>query len=179
MTNRGSGVRDLGVGVQEPARNEPRERGAATTDRRDELAITLTADAVVAIRKHGAAGYPFECCGALIGSETAGERRISEAWPLTNTATAIPERRFTIAPDDYRRAEARAAASGAALLGFYHSHPDAPARPSLEDLAQAWPNLDYIIVSIVRGQAGELSCWRLREDRSGFDREDMTWPIAS
>jgi proteasome lid subunit RPN8/RPN11 len=133
---------------------------------------------VAVIRAHGVAGYPFECCGALIGRETsAGERRVIEAWPLTNNAAATPERRFTIAPDDYRRAEARAAASGGALLGFYHSHPDAPARPSLEDLAQAWPNLDYIIVSIVRGQAGEISCWRLREDRSGFDREDITWPI--
>jgi proteasome lid subunit RPN8/RPN11 len=142
--------------------------------------ITLAADAVAAIRKHGAAGYPFECCGALIGSEAAtGERRVSEAWPLTNAAAATPERRFTITPDDYRRAEGRASASGSALLGFYHSHPDAPARPSLEDLAHAWPNLDYIIVSIMRGEAGDISCWRLRDDRSGFEREDMTWPIGS
>jgi proteasome lid subunit RPN8/RPN11 len=142
--------------------------------------ITLATDALAAIRKHGAAGYPFECCGALIGGEAAtGERSVSEAWPLTNAASATPERRFTITPDDYRRAEARAAASGSMLLGFYHSHPDAPARPSLEDLAHAWPNLDYIIVSIVRGEAGEISCWRLREDRSGFEREDMTWPIGS
>lgn len=142
--------------------------------------ITLAAEAVAAIRQHGAAGYPLECCGALIGGETAaGERRVSEAWPLTNAAAETPERRFTVAPDDYRRAEARAAASGAALLGFYHSHPDARARPSLVDLAHAWPNLDYVIVSILRGQADEISCWRLREDRSGFDREDMTWPIES
>jgi proteasome lid subunit RPN8/RPN11 len=142
--------------------------------------LSLTPEAVEAIRRHGAAGYPFECCGALIGGEVApGERSVGEAWALTNAATATPERRFTVAPDDYRRAETRAATSGAALLGFYHSHPDAPARPSLEDLAHAWPNLDYIIVSIVRGQAGEIACWRLREDRSGFDREDITWPIAS
>ncbi len=139
--------------------------------------IALSAGSVRAIRTHGAAGYPLECCGALLGSEVAtDQRRVSEAWPLTNAAAATPERRFSVAPADYRRAEARAAASGGALLGFYHSHPDAPARPSSEDLAHAWPNLAYVIVSIERGQPGEMSCWRLREDRSGFDREDITWP---
>jgi len=142
--------------------------------------IALATAAVAAIRKHGAAGYPLECCGALIGSEVGlHQRRVSEAWPLMNAATATPERRFSVAPQDYRRAEARAAASGAALLGFYHSHPDAPARPSSEDLAHAWPNLDYVIVTIERGQPGEMSCWRLREDRSGFDREDITWLTES
>lgn len=142
--------------------------------------IALAAEALDAIRRHGATGYPMECCGALIGSlGPGGDRRVDEAWPLANADAADPGRRFTVAPEDYRRAEARAAASGSALLGFYHSHPDAAARPSLEDLAHAWPNLDYIIVSVVRGRPEEISCWRLREDRSGFDREEITWPIAS
>lgn len=139
----------------------------------------LDASAVAAIREHGAAAYPQECCGALIGSEDPAARAITEAWPLDNVATIARERRFTISPDDYRRAEARAAERGSALIGFYHSHPDAPARPSGEDLAQAWPNLDYIIISVQRGRPADISCWRLRDDRSGFDREDMTWPIGS
>ena len=142
--------------------------------------ITLATSALAAIRDHGAAAYPYECCGALLGAPGAeGQRTVGEAWPLPNVADAGRERRFRIEAADYMRSEARAAALGVSLLGFYHSHPDAPARPSLEDLAHAWPNLDYIIVSIQRGQAGDISCWRLREDRSGFDREDMTWPIGS
>jgi proteasome lid subunit RPN8/RPN11 len=141
--------------------------------------IAVAAEAAAAIRAHGAAAYPLECCGALIGSaEPAADRAIIEAWPIENVAAVARERRFTIDPEDYRRAEARAAASGGALLGFYHSHPDAPARPSGEDLDRAWPNLDYIILSVQRGRPAELSCWRLRDDRSGFDREDITWPIA-
>jgi proteasome lid subunit RPN8/RPN11 len=60
-----------------------------------------------------------------------------------------------------------------------HSHTDARVHPSPEDLARGWSNLDSVIVSILRGQAGVTSCRRLREDRSGFDREDITWPIAS
>jgi proteasome lid subunit RPN8/RPN11 len=141
--------------------------------------IAVADAAAAAIRTHGAAAYPLECCGALIGSaEPTTPRAITEAWPIENVAAVARERRFTIGPDDYRQAEARAAASGAALLGFYHSHPDGPARPSGEDLDRAWPNLDYIILSVQRGRPAELSCWRLRDDRSGFDREDITWPIV-
>lgn len=139
----------------------------------------LTEAAVTAIRAHGAASYPQECCGALIGSEEIEGRDVIEAWPLDNVASIARERRFTISPEDYRRAEARAAGRASALLGFYHSHPDAPARPSGEDLAQAWPNLDYVIISVQRGRPADISCWRLRDDRSGFEREDMTWPIGS
>lgn len=140
---------------------------------------SLAEAAVSAIRAHGAAAYPQECCGALIGSEAPAVHDVREAWPLDNVAAAARERRFTISAEDYRRAEARAAERGSALLGFYHSHPDAPARPSSEDLAQAWPNLDYIIVSVQQGRPAEISCWRLRADRSRFDREDLTWPIGS
>lgn len=140
---------------------------------------TLSEAVLAAIRAHGAAAYPQECCGALIGSEHANVHAVIEAWPLDNVATVARERRFTISPEDYRRAEARAAKTGSTLLGFYHSHPDHPARPSGEDLAQAWPNLDYIILSVQRGRPADISCWRLRDDRSGFDREDMTWPIES
>jgi proteasome lid subunit RPN8/RPN11 len=144
------------------------------------VTVTTLAEAVVtAIRTHGAAAYPQECCGALIGSEEESVHAVREAWPLDNVAAVARERRFTISPEDYRRAEARAAERGSALLGFYHSHPDAPARPSGEDLAQAWPNLDYIIISVQRGRPADIACWRLRDDRSGFDREDMTWPIGS
>ena len=60
-------------------------------------------------------------------------------------------------------------ARGGTLAGFYHSHPDHPARPSETDLAQAWPNLTYIIVAVRDGQPEDLRFWRLREDRSGFE----------
>jgi proteasome lid subunit RPN8/RPN11 len=52
------------------------------------------------------------------------------------------------------------------------------AHPSGEDLDRAWPVLDFIILSVQRGRPAELSCWRPRDDRSGFDREDITWPIG-
>ena len=125
----------------------------------------LAADAEAEIRRHGTETYPHECCGALIASGGT----IVEAFPLPNTTTEGPRRRFLIGPNDYRLAEARAQARGGTLAGFYHSHPDHPARPSETDLAQAWPNLTYIIVAVRDGRPEDLRFWQLRDDRSGFE----------
>jgi len=78
-----------------------------------------------------------------------------------------------VRPDDYKTAEKRASALGAELLGFYHSHPDHPARPSQYDLDHAWPFFSYIIVSVRDGVSEDMTSWRLREDRSAFDPEEL------
>lgn len=122
-----------------------------------------------AIRSHGAETYPDECCGALIGRDGA----VTSTYALPNTTEEGPRRRFRVRPQDYRDAEQRAAAGGADLLGFYHSHPDHPARPSQYDLDHAWPFFSYIIVSVRGGVPEDITSWRLREDRSAFDQEDL------
>lgn len=121
------------------------------------------------IRRHAAETYPDECCGALLSRDG----RIVEAFRLPNTTASGARRRFEISPPDYRLAERRAAEADALLAGFYHSHPDHPARPSQHDLEQAWPNFTYIIVSVITGKPHEITAWRLREDRSGFDQEEF------
>ena len=68
---------------------------------------------------------------------------------LPNTTEEGPRRRFLVRPSDYRLAEQRAAELGGELLGFYHSHPDHPARPSQFDLDHAWPTFAYVIVGQV------------------------------
>jgi proteasome lid subunit RPN8/RPN11 len=96
---------------------------------------------------------------------------VEEAFVLDNTFPEGQRRRFLVGPDEYRRAEARAAETGRTLMGFYHSHPDHPAEPSAFDLEHAWPNLSYAIISVRQGQPKEMRSWRLRADRSGFDEE--------
>ena len=122
-----------------------------------------------AIRDHGRETYPDECCGALIGRDGV----VHSTFALPNVTDEGPRRRFRISPDDYRASERRASDSGAELLGFYHSHPDHPARPSQYDLDHAWPFFSYIIVSVREGVAEDMTSWRLREDRSTFDQENL------
>ena len=90
------------------------------------MALALTPEVDAAIRAHGHKTYPNECCGALIGRDGA----VTEAYPLANTTEEGPRRRFMVRPQDYREAERKASERGGELLGFYHSHPDHPARPS-------------------------------------------------
>lgn len=130
-----------------------------------EARLALPPSAAAAIRDHGRETYPHECCGAIIGRDGV----VSEAWPLPNTTEEGPRRRFLVRPGDYRAAEQRAASVGAELLGFYHSHPDHPARPSQYDLDHAWPFFAYVIVSVQQAQPTDMTVWFLREDRSAFE----------
>jgi proteasome lid subunit RPN8/RPN11 len=131
------------------------------------------------IRRHGEETYPHECCGALVGS--AG--RVTAAVALPNTTEEGPRRRFMVRPSDYRIAEQKATELGGDLMGFYHSHPDHPARPSQYDLDHAWPTFAYIIVAVAgdglphhRGgaaKAGDMTVWYLKEDRSTFEEGEL------
>ena len=85
------------------------------------------------------------------------------------------ERRYQITPDDYRKAEEHAQANDLDIVGFYHSHPDHPARPSQTDLAEAtFPGYTYVIISVNDGAPEELTAWSLATDRSQFNHEDIT-----
>jgi proteasome lid subunit RPN8/RPN11 len=118
-----------------------------------------------AIRRHGEETFPHECCGALVGTGDT----VTAAVPLANTTEEGPRRRFLVRPSDYRMAEQRASELGGELLGFYHSHPDHPARPSQFDLDHAWPTFAYVIVSVMAAAARDMTVWFLKEDRSSFD----------
>ena len=131
--------------------------------------LTVTGGVDEAIRAHGRAAYPHECCGALLGRDN----HVSDIVALPNTTEEGPRRRFLVRPSDYREAERRASELGAELLGFYHSHPDHPARPSQYDLDHAWPTFAYIIVAVAAGSAGEMTVWYLKDDRSSFEEGSL------
>jgi len=136
--------------------------------------VALAAVARRQLEAHAAETYPHECCGALYGEATGTGFAVVEAVRFPNTTSEGPRRRFLIQPSDYRVAEAHARDTKRPLIGFYHSHPDHPARPSQYDLDHAWPFFSYIIVSVRAGAPEDMTSWRLREDRSAFDQEDLT-----
>ena len=131
--------------------------------------LLIAPEVEVVIRRHGETTYPHECCGALVGRDD----HATAAVELPNTTEEGPRRRFLVRPADYRMAEQRAAELGVELLGFYHSHPDHPARPSQFDLDHAWPTFAYIIVAVAAGAAGDMTVWYLKDDRSSFEEGDL------
>lgn len=135
------------------------------------MPLQLTTEQDTAIRAHGAQDYPHECCGFLVGT-TAGETVIvARTVPAKNTRDDSPRNRFEIDPGELVKVDRAARADGLSVVGFYHSHPDAPAQPSNYDREHAWPGYCYIIVSVVSGQPQEMNNWLLRDDRSGFDSD--------
>ena len=131
--------------------------------------LTITAGVDGAIRAHGRETYPHECCGALVGRNGI----VTDVLALPNTTEEGPRRRFLVRPSDYREAERRASELGAELVGFYHSHPDHPARPSQYDLDHAWPTFAYIIVSVAAGTDQDMTVWFLKDDRSSFEEGSL------
>ena len=137
---------------------------------RDAAAVSLARTAHDAIRREAARAYPHEGCGALLGR--AGE--ISESVALPNQEHASPRTRFTVSPADYLATETSADARGLSLLGFWHSHPDQPARPSETDRAYAWPGLLTLVIAVERGVPGELTAWDVPTSDAPFRRLDLT-----
>ena len=132
--------------------------------------LMLRSDVDIDIRRHGRDSYPEESCGALIGRDGF----VVEAMRLPNLMGEEARRRFLVGPVEYQVAEKRAAEMGGQLIGFYHSHPDHPARPSQTDLDQAWPTFSYVILAVQNGEPGTMTSWRLREDRSAFDEQAVS-----
>ena len=141
----------------------------------DPIRVWIRAELAEKIRRHGEKTYPHECCGALLGrdanSEGRPEREILELYPLVNRREDSPRTRFSVAPGDVVAADRAAEARGLDVVGWYHSHPDHPARPSEYDREHAWPWYSYIIVSVAKGVAGEMTSWRLQDDRAGYEKE--------
>jgi proteasome lid subunit RPN8/RPN11 len=138
--------------------------------------ITLRPEHLDAIRRHGEADYPYECCGLLIGLyDESGNKTVEEIYPISNAREETAKRnRFLITPAELLYGEKHARWQKRDVVGFYHSHPDHPAKPSEFDLEHAWPTYSYVIVSVCQSRAGELFSWELEADRSKFKLEELT-----
>lgn len=109
----------------------------------------------------------LEACGLLLG---AGDR-IERATIAANVA-ADPARRFEIDPAHLIAAHRAARGGGAAILGYWHSHPSGLAEPSATDAAMADP--DGRVWAIVAG--GAIRWFRARPHGALHGRFD---PIAA
>jgi proteasome lid subunit RPN8/RPN11 len=153
------------------------------------MALKLNHAQVEAIRRHATQDYPFECCGVILGKADGISKAVHEIVPLKNLrhdparaqewlpvddpARETERNRFLIDPLDQLRMEKDARARGLDVLGYYHSHPDHPPRPSIYDRAHAWPCYSYLIVSVEQGIAKDLTCWVLAEGGGMFCPEEV------
>lgn len=126
-----------------------------------------------AIGAHGREGYPFEVCGVLVGAPG----KVEQVVPLKNRETERPRVRYQMAPEDLLRVQREAGAAGREIIGYYHTHPDHPARPSETDRQIAAEGLSdgvfHMVFGVDQGQRVTPSAWVFRDARAAFEPEDI------
>ncbi len=137
------------------------------------MPLQLTTNHDAEIRAHGAADYPDECCGFLVGRADGEMVAVARTVPAANLRDDSPRNRFEIDPGDLVKTDRAARAEGLGVVGFYHSHPAAPARPSEFDREHAWAGYCYVIVSVMSGQPKEMRSWRLTDDHAHFEEDEI------
>jgi proteasome lid subunit RPN8/RPN11 len=125
--------------------------------------LKLTQATYAALRRHGEETYPHECCGVLLGRiDDDGARVVTSTARCGNTRTDSPHNRYHIDDRDQIRIQREGRERGEDIIGYYHSHPDHPARWSQTDLAEAhWPGYSYVITSIEKGKAAITNSFEL------------------
>jgi proteasome lid subunit RPN8/RPN11 len=133
------------------------------------------------IRRHAEATYPNECCGALLGEMADGRNVVKKIIRCENTRKDSPHNRYNISPRELVRVQREGREQGYEIVGFYHSHPDHPARWSNTDLEDAhWLGCSYVIASVEKGKASVTKSFRLMgatEEEKSFEDEEVN--IAS
>lgn len=125
--------------------------------------------------EHALAGYPFEVCGVLLGRNGGdpGSVRAERVVKVLNREEEMPRVRYQIAPEDLIRIEREARQAGLGILGYYHSHPDHPARPSETDRRMAAESLSdgviHVVVGVERGERAEPTAWVFRDALQAFE----------
>jgi len=81
----------------------------------------------------GAAWPRFQRCPRKRSESCRASEEILQLFPLVNRRDDSPRNRFSVTAEDVLAAEKAARELGLEVVGWYHSHPDHPARPSEYD----------------------------------------------
>ncbi len=136
----------------------------------DEIVLKISKEVTARMEAHLEKAYPGEGAGFLLGVD--GD--VQDVLPLDNAREEeARHNRFLITPEDYMKAEMKAMELGVDLIGVFHSHPDCPNVPSEYDREWAQPFFSYIISRVDGGKVVSHRSWRLVEDRSKYDEEEI------
>jgi len=119
--------------------------------------------------RQGYDGGDREICGILAGTYGDEESVVRETHQVTNVA-GTPQTRYAMDPEEQLAVIDAIEDAGRDVVGFYHTHPTGPARPSDTDAARAtWPGYSYAICAF--DGYPYLGSWRWTGD--GFERETV------
>jgi proteasome lid subunit RPN8/RPN11 len=105
--------------------------------------IHIPAHIIDGIIQQAYAELPNEACGLLVGKEN----KVIKQHALTNIDQS--NEHFSFDPAEQFQVLRSARAEGLEIIANYHSHPETPSRPSVEDIRLSYdPDILYLIVSL-------------------------------
>jgi len=134
-------------------------------------AVQFSVAARADLETMAAASYPVEGCGVMIGrfgAPAAGAGEVVRVVRGRNLVTDRAHDRYELDPGDIVAAERAARAEGLDVIGFWHTHPDHPARPSRFDTERAWADYVYVICSTTAQGVADVRAWKLDNDGGEF-----------
>jgi len=144
--------------------------------------LRIPQSALEELRRHGEETYPNECCGVLLGGREGEARRVRRVERCGNTRSDSPRTRYNIDGRELLRIQREARERGEEVVGFYHSHPEHPARWSETDLVEAhWTGCSYVITAVEGGRASRTLSFELagqNEEEKHFVDEEIELTTA-
>ena len=129
--------------------------------------ITLPKGVYDDIVSHALEANPIEACGYLAGLN--GE--VKYAIRMKNIDNSAEH--FSFDPQEQFDAFKKTQKEGLRLIAAYHSHPETPARPSVEDIKLAYdPNISYLIISLA-GETPDVKSFKIKN--SIVEKEEITY----
>jgi proteasome lid subunit RPN8/RPN11 len=105
---------------------------------------------------HSREGFPLEVCGILGGTVES----VSAIYRMVNTDDS--NEHFMMEPREQFKVVKDLRAKGLSILAIYHSHPESPARPSIEDIRLALtPGVSYVIISLADPDRTDVKSFRI------------------
>ena len=125
---------------------------------------------------HAQATYPHECCGAMLGREEDGVKRVVRARKMRNISSTNHGDSYELDPKEQFEVDKEARAAGLDVIGIYHSHPDCDAYFSRRDLANSCSWYSFVVLSNNQGKLDHENSWLPNEQQTEAAKEELVHP---
>lgn len=116
---------------------------------------------------------PNEACGLIAGVIENGVKVVKEVYLLTNVDAS--NEHFSMEPKEQLQAVKDMRSKGYKQFGNWHSHPETPSRPSVEDKKLAHDSsANYLILSLQDREKPELNAFIIKE-HTDVSKEDIQY----
>jgi proteasome lid subunit RPN8/RPN11 len=125
--------------------------------------------------EHARATYPYECCGAMLGTvDGDGRKVVTRAMPLENASEGEKRVHYVMRPKDMLMADQEARREGLDIVGFYHSHPDCDAYFSETDRKNSYW-YSFVVMSVRKGEFDHANSYIPNADQTDFEKEELIY----